>query len=143
MKTEYHKIISNKAAQSEVVAQIENDFVATVKNHSRKLWKESAKIYFDERFKGILHELNNYMKVFSNGRIEINHGHIKQIELFLTTFLQFSRNSEIAKWIVQPNDAYDLYNLIYVRPGDKYFTMEKRWKNLITEAGLCNYLLVI
>jgi hypothetical protein len=81
------------------------------------------------------------MEAFSNGRLDIKGKSLQQIELFLTAFLQFSRNVEIAKWVVQPNDAYDLYNLIYVKPGDKYFTREKRWKNLIIEGGLEQYLL--
>jgi hypothetical protein len=86
-------------------------------------------------------ELNDYLNQFSYGQVEIRTGQVKDIEFFLTAFLQFSRNLEIAKWVVQPNDLYDLYNLIYVKPGMKYFTREKRWINLIAEAGVGHYLL--
>ena len=41
----------------------------------------------------------------------------------------------------QPNDFYDLSNLVYVQPGDKYWTKEKRWKRIISErANLDEYL---
>ena len=86
-------------------------------------------------------ELNDYLHQFSYGQVQVERDDVKNIEFFLSAFLQFSRNLEIAKWIVKPNDLYDLYNLIYVRPGMKYFTQEKRWRNLIVEAGVGHYLL--
>ncbi|SKC47143.1 hypothetical protein [Ohtaekwangia koreensis] len=141
LKAEYEKNAINRGKQGQQVAQIENDFVTNVKAHSKKVWKTNSSKYFKERFKGILLELNDYLKMFSDGRIEMQGKHIKQVELFLTAFLQFSKNTEVAKWVVKPNDAYDLYNLIYVKPGSKYFTRENRWKNLIAEAGLDHYLL--
>lgn len=140
---EYQKNINKRLGQGQAVATIENQFVLKVKNHSKKLWKESQKKYYKERFKGIVLELNDYLKMFSDGQVSIQNGNLKRFELFLTAFLQLSRNVEIAKWVMQPNDAYDLYNLIYVKPGDKYFTREKRWINLITEVGLSHYLLIL
>lgn len=38
------------------------------------------------------------------------------------------------------NDWYDLYILSYVQPNDKYWTLERRWLNLIRTAGCENYL---
>lgn len=38
------------------------------------------------------------------------------------------------------NDLFDLYNLAYVRRGDKYWTNEKKWIKLIKEAGCEKYL---
>lgn len=141
LRAAYQMTAASRVNNGKDVAQIENDFVQKVKTHSKKVWKENSSKYFRERFKGIVFELNDYMKVFSDGKIEFKTTQLNNIEFFITAFLQFSRNLEIAKWVVQPNDAYDLYNLIYVRPGDKYFTREKRWKNLINEAGIGHYLL--
>jgi hypothetical protein len=140
---EYQKNIQNRIGQGETVATIENQFAQSVKSHSKKLWKERPEKYYKERFRGILLELNDYLKMFSDDKINLQNKNIKNFELFLTAFLQLSRNAEIAKWKIQPNDTYDLYNLIYVKPGDKYFTMEKRWINLITEVGLSHYLFII
>ncbi len=140
---EYNKNIQSRVGQGDTVASIENQFVSRVKAHSKKLWKESQKKYFKKRFEGLIFELNDYIMLFSDGQVTLRNKSLKNFELFLTAFLQLSRNTEIAKWVVQPNDAYDLYNLIYVKPGDKYFTKEKRWINLITEAGLANYLLIV
>jgi len=140
---EYRKNIQSRVGQGETVASIENQFVSRVKAHSKKLWKESQKKYFKKRLEGLIFELNDYLTMFSDGQVALHNRSLKNFELFLTAFLQLSINTEIAKWIVQPNDTYDLYNLIYVKPGDKYFTKEKRWINLITEAGLADYLLVI
>ena len=41
---------------------------------------------------------------------------------------------------MQPNDWVDLFQLIYVQPGMKYFTMENRWKNIIKASGMGDYL---
>lgn len=41
---------------------------------------------------------------------------------------------------IQANDWYDFAILTYVQPGDKYWTREKRWLKLITEAGCSEYL---
>jgi len=42
---------------------------------------------------------------------------------------------------VQANDWYDFAILAYVQPGDKYWTREKRWINLINDAGCGHYLI--
>ena len=39
-----------------------------------------------------------------------------------------------------PNDWYDLTLLAYVEPGDKYWTKEGKWNQLIREAGCAAYL---
>jgi len=113
---EYNENIKNRQARGEAVAKIENRFVANVKSHSRQVRKTSEQKYFKERFKGIVHELNEYLRLFSQGRLTIHASKLKEFELFLTAALQFARNVEISKWVVKPNDIYDLYNLVYVRP---------------------------
>ncbi|MBL0281926.1 MAG: hypothetical protein IPQ11_16530 [Bacteroidetes bacterium] len=38
------------------------------------------------------------------------------------------------------NDENDLQNMIYVQPGDLYWTLEKRWLSIIREIKLDKYL---
>lgn len=140
---DYQNIVAQKTTGGAGVALIDNDFATRVKAYSKRQWKASQQKYYDERFKGLLFELNDYLKLFSNNRLEVMGVDVKQIELFLAASLQFVRNLELAKWVAQPNDTYDLYNLIYVTPRDKYLTLEKRWQRLIVEAGLQDYLLIL
>jgi hypothetical protein len=141
LEVEYLKNIQNSDTVSTDVAKLENQFVADVKKHSKQLKEKDEKKYLRKRFQGILSELDDYLKEFSYGKIQLDKGQIKNIELFLTTSLQFSRSLEISGMVVKPHDIYDLYNLIYTKPGMKYFTLENRWKRLISDGGLSNYLL--
>ena len=40
----------------------------------------------------------------------------------------------------ESNDYMDIFNLAYVRKGDKYWTHEKKWIALIKEVGCERYL---
>ena len=141
LEMEYLKNVQNSDTISTDVANLENQFVLGVKEHSKQLKEKDEKEYLRKRFQGILSELDDYLKQFSYGKIRFRKEHIKIIELFLTAALQFSRSLEIGGMVVKPNDIYDLYNLIYTKPGMKYFTLENRWKRLINDSGLSHYLL--
>lgn len=65
------------------------------------------------------------------------------IELFVKTFdewlFQLSTNHSLK---MTPNDWNDLLNLIYVQPGNKYWTFaERKTKNFIHQCGCGNYLI--
>jgi len=65
-----------------------------------------------------------------------------KVELFEKTMTTFFTELEIVRDMkFQPNDFFDLMNLVYVQPGDKYYTLEKRWLILIRKAGMEMYLL--
>jgi len=63
-----------------------------------------------------------------------------QIELYDYAAKLLFHKIEISTMKIQPNDWYDIINLIYVAPGEKYWTREKRWINLIKEAKMEKYL---
>ncbi len=63
-----------------------------------------------------------------------------KIELFEHTLKYYFLELETTDMKVQPNDWYDIFQLIYVQPGNKIWTREKRWKNLIIKAGMEKYL---
>lgn len=62
-----------------------------------------------------------------------------EIELFLHSLHQFIFG-RLAKHTAAQNDVCDLLNLLYVKPGEKYWTLEKYWNEVIAEAGMSHYL---
>ena len=65
-----------------------------------------------------------------------------QIELFITVTELYFKKAETTKGMkIKSNDAVDWLNMLYVKPGDKYLTFEKTWKNFIkTDSRICHYL---
>ncbi|MCB0518433.1 MAG: hypothetical protein H6577_13385 [Lewinellaceae bacterium] len=69
-----------------------------------------------------------------------------RIELFLNVQALFIRKVVFLKMKYQPKDMFDLWNMVYVSPGNLYWTKEGqgtnriRWHNLIKEAGMEHYL---
>lgn len=63
-----------------------------------------------------------------------------QIELFENVMLDFYIKMEKGIITLKRNDWYDMFLLAYVKPGDKVWTRENRWKNIINEAGMGKYL---
>ena len=63
-----------------------------------------------------------------------------KIELFIKVFERFLKEIIMTKKVVKANDWYDVFNLIYVRKGDKYWTNEKYWLRLIDDSGMSRYL---
>lgn len=75
-----------------------------------------------------------------------------QIELFLNTLALFNRKMVFNKMKYSAKDMVDLWNMVYVKPGNLYWTWEginretnemnnkQRWHKLIHEAGMGNYL---
>ena len=63
-----------------------------------------------------------------------------KFELFEKVGTRYRRNMVMSKMKADRNDENDLDNMIYVQPGEKYWTAEKRWKSIINEVGLREYL---
>jgi hypothetical protein len=138
----YQQNVARKISESQQVSKIENTLALNVQKEARKAWKQNKQNYFKSSLKGIIGFLNVALR--DSDAIELTKEFdISQIELFLSAFLYYYKGLEIGKMVAQPNDMYDLFNLIYVRPGMKYLTMEKRWRSIIAEAGLSHYLLII
>ena len=74
--------------------------------------------------------------------VNIDGFELDTIELLIKTLDHFFKTLETSKMKVQANDWYDFAILTYVQPGDKYWTREKRWINLITDSGCGDYLYV-
>ena len=65
----------------------------------------------------------------------------KKIQFYMRSRIAYSEKLKLDKTMKpEPNDAVDLVNLIYVDADSLYWTNDKRWKNIIKEAMLGNYL---
>lgn len=57
-----------------------------------------------------------------------------QIEFFMVVTENYFRKLETTKGMkIQPNDAVDWFNMLYVTPKDKYLTFEKSWRKIIQD----------
>ena len=64
----------------------------------------------------------------------------KQIELFEAVLKIFFNALETGAHTAKPNDWYDLFILLYVQPGMKFWTKEKKWIEFIKAAGMEHYI---
>lgn len=63
-----------------------------------------------------------------------------QIELFENVMLDVYMKMEKGALTLKPNDWYDMFLLAYVKPENKVWTREVKWKNLIIDSGMEKYL---
>jgi hypothetical protein len=78
----------------------------------------------------------NYSKEYCDKtyELDLNSNQWNHIEFFLTTWEQYFKNNlEIGNWKFDKNDWEDLFNLIYVLPNRKYWTLEKKWNRIFEE----------
>lgn len=62
------------------------------------------------------------------------------IELFMNALHEFVFGVDSIKSSPAGNDFGDLFNLLYVNPGERYWTNEKYWNRVIKRAGMGHYL---
>lgn len=85
--------------------------------------------------------INFCVEQSTKGKVNIDGFELDNIELLVKTLDHFFKTLETSYMKVQANDWYDFAILAYVQPGDKYWTREKRWQNLINDAGCGHYLI--
>lgn len=61
-------------------------------------------------------------------------------ELLILVMDNYFKKLETGETVWQRNDLYDLFNLAYIRRGDKYWTNEKKWIEIIKDVGCEHYL---
>lgn len=66
-------------------------------------------------------------------KIGINNKAWEKLEFFLYTWESYFKILEIEKRRFDKNDWGDLFNLVYVQPGFKYWTLEKKWNTIFKE----------
>ena len=91
-----------------------NNYISTWKEYFSKLILEYSKLYCDEEY-----------------IINTNDQIWEQFEFFLYTWEHYFKNNlEIGNWKFDKNDWGDLFNLVYVGKGFKYWTIERKWNNI-------------
>lgn len=94
------------------------------KTDSTKIWKR------------LISELvSNYSKENCEKEyvIDINDENWKYLDFFITIWERYFNKLEIEKRNIHKNDWPDLFNLVYVQPGYKYWTSDKIWNQIIDE----------
>ena len=83
----------------------------------------------------------DYMaKLATQGDFDLKRVPLHDYELLVLVMDCFFKKLETGELKWQRNDLFDLFNLAYVRRGDKYWTNEKRWIQIIKAAGCEEYL---
>ncbi len=99
------------------------------KNYRKVDFTESWKQYFSDLV--LEYSLKYYQKEI---KLDVNSKLWNDVEFFLYTWESYFKNNiEIGNWKLNKNDWGDLFNLIYVQPGFKYWTEEKKWKRIFKE----------
>lgn len=119
------------------------DFFNDVANEIKSKIFNNKKHLKNDTFNFTTEFINNLIKATSNNKYNLDDFDFGKIELLCKTLDYYSKRLEIGKIKMQPNDWFDFLILAYIQPGDKYWTREKRWKNLIIEAKCSNYLFEI
>lgn len=65
---------------------------------------------------------------------------LKEYELLILVLDKFFKDLETGERKWQRNDLFDIFNLAYVRRGDKYWTNEKKWIDIIKAVDCEHYL---
>jgi hypothetical protein len=63
-----------------------------------------------------------------------------KVELLMSVMRVWYNDLELSGLKVQPNDIFDLYQMVYVQPGDLFWTLEGKWIRFIKQAGMEKYL---
>lgn len=91
----------------------------------------------------IVYQLVNSWGVTATcGRFKLKKSILSTNELFFKVLDCYFKCLEVGEYKWQRNDLFDLFNMAYVRKGDKYWTYERKWLKLIKEAGCERYLYI-
>lgn len=88
----------------------------------------------------IQQECNMWARLASVSEKEVNFNNHK---LFITVLDKWYKNFELGSEVkMKVNDWFDVYNMVYVSPGMKYWTYEKKWILTIWDSGMKDYLFI-
>ena len=88
----------------------------------------------------IIDYLNFLAKQATNGKYNLKTLPFRNYELLVCVMDLFYKKLETGSTVWKENDLNDLFILAYVRRGDKYWTKDRKWMDLIKEAGCEEYL---
>lgn len=135
----YEKFLQEQYNKFKKASDKFNELVTTLIKPNIKEKKMHRRIVINNpnRLNGVV---NNYVKWATNTDGLSKDFNWKSIELFINVVREFLLTIDLSTMKIAPNDWFDMFNLLYVQPGYKYWTFESRWINLIKTAGMDHYL---
>lgn len=149
---------TEKIAKGHSILQDKKEGMAEWMEASREPFREFANVLMNqvEKVREQITDIRNHRKnssidgyrkllcqwVKTALNIEINPTEMdwSELELFEKTWMAFFTELEVSKMKFNPNDFYDIFNLVYVSKRDLYFTKDKKIIDIIGRAGLSHYL---
>lgn len=119
-------------------------------NDSWEKFKKSDSDQIDEHAIGLITDINDFLKKEHEKQLEFlnqldfdsTKNSVKDLfECFIIPKQLFIKKMILERSMkMQPNDFFDLLNLIYVDKDKLFWTKEKRWKTALREAQMDKYL---
>lgn len=133
----FHRIMEGKQKTFQAFADFSNAQLYRIReqiatNRRNHLKEESLQLTADF--------INLLVAQSTNNETDLVNCDLNQCELLIRTVDHFFKRMETTEMSFKGNDLYDFSLLAYVQPGDKFWTREKRWIGLITDAGMGEYL---
>lgn len=135
-KDDFHKYILEKKQGLKDIKVSMDEVALTCKSNIKNKVKH-RKAY---SLHIIINYLNFLAKQATNNKHNLRKLPIKNYELLICVMDLLYKKLETGSIAWKENDLYDLFILAYVRKGDKYWTKDQKWIDLIKEAGCEEYL---
>jgi hypothetical protein len=123
----------------ENLSQIESDFNNMAHECKRKI-KDFKKHRKQQTGLSIVRLIDFMVQKATDKKFNLKRLPLNEYELLIFAMDNFFKKLETGETVWQRNDLFDLYNLAYVRRGDKYWTNERKWIEIIKNAGCEHYL---
>lgn len=133
---EFHQYILEKKQELNNIKVSMNEFALVCKSKIKDKVKH-RKAY---SLPIIINYLNFLAKQAANDMYNLKKLPLRNYELLICVMDLFYKKLETGSTVWKENDLNDLFILAYVRRGDKYWTKDKKWIDLIKEAGCEEFL---
>lgn len=135
-KEEFHHYILQSKEQLKLIAEDFNNTALECKSKIQNYKNHrEANTYFL-----IIQYLDFMVHQATDKQFNLKKLPLKEYELLILVLDKFFKDLETGERKWQRNDLFDIFNLAYVRRGDKYWTNEKKWINIIKDVGCEHYL---
>lgn len=135
-KNEFQQYIEQTKQQLEQIKDNFNNMALECKSKIKNYQKHRK----SETWYLIVIYLDFMARQATNGSFNLKKLPLREYELLILVMDKFFKKLETGETIWQRNDLFDLFNLAYVRRGDKYWTNEKKWIDIIKAVGCKHYL---
>lgn len=139
-RIKYTEFMNDIKSKYETIAEGENLIISNIKANYQNI-EEIRSFFGYEQSKSVLIK---YLKDQPESKgLDFDKADFSKLELFINTQSKFYETIATHKqeMKIKLNDLIDLMNLLYVQPGDLYFTNDGPWLKHIKNADMEHYLL--